>query len=457
MNKNKQRAAYVLGVGLTKFVKPRGLVDYTELGFEAGIKALLDAHITYDDVEMGIASYCYGDSVSGQRVFYQFGMTEIPILNVNNNCASGSTGISMARDTVSRGGADCVLVVGFEKMKPGSIDRNFTDREDPVGRFMDMNYKSWGKGKASGAVQLFANAAQEYIIKNGAKPEDFAEIARINHAHSKNNPYAQFQKEYSLNQILTGPLIQEPLTMTQCCPTSDGGAAAVIVSEAFLEARPHLRGQAALIAGQAFLTDAPSAFDGSAAGLVGAGLARAAVKEALRQANATIADVQVVELHDCFSSAEMIALDNLGLSEPGKAHELVRNKDITYGGRFVVNPSGGLLSKGHPLGATGLAQCAELVWQLRGWANNRLVPHVNLALAHNAGLGSAGFVTLYKRADGQENHPVESEEVAEITGLAYNPAVHAKGFSREQAESVRSKRRSEWALGRTLDKVSAKF
>lgn len=125
MTKKPQGTAYVLGVGLTKFVKPRGLIDYTELGFEAGIKALLDAHITYDDVEMGIASYCYGDSVSGQRVFYQFGMTEIPILNVNNNCASGSTGISMARDTISRGGADCVMVVGFEKMKPGEFRSEF--------------------------------------------------------------------------------------------------------------------------------------------------------------------------------------------------------------------------------------------------------------------------------------------------------------------------------------------
>ena len=185
MIKKQRGSAYVLGVGLTKFVKPRGLVDYTELGFEAGIKALLDAHITYDDVEMGVASYCYGDSVSGQRVFYQFGMTEIPILNVNNNCASGSTGISMARDTISHGGADCILVVGFEKMKPGSLDRNFTDREDPVGRFMDMNYRSWGTGKASGAVQLFANAAQEYMNKYDPSPSLSSSDGSQTHVHSQ--------------------------------------------------------------------------------------------------------------------------------------------------------------------------------------------------------------------------------------------------------------------------------
>ena len=158
-----RQPAYVLGVGLTKFIKPRGTVDYTELGFEAGIKALLDARITYDDVEQGIASYCYGDSVSGQRVFYQFGMTEIPILNVNNNCASASTGIAMARDTIAYGGADCIMVVGFEKMKPGSLERNFTDRADPVGRFNSLNYRKWGKTEAPPAVQLFANAAAEYI------------------------------------------------------------------------------------------------------------------------------------------------------------------------------------------------------------------------------------------------------------------------------------------------------
>ncbi|KAK6376118.1 hypothetical protein LTS17_007369 [Exophiala oligosperma] len=457
MKQQIRAPSYVLGVGLTKFLKPRGQVEYTELGFEAGIKALLDAHIIYDDVEMGIASYCYGDSVSGQRVFYQFGMTEIPIINVNNNCASASTGIAMARDAISRGGADCIMVVGFEKMKPGSLERNFTDRADPVGRFMDMNYKSWGKGEASGAVQLFANTAKEYMNKHGATAQDFAEIARINHAHSKKNPYAQFQKEFSLEQIMSGPMIQEPLTMSQCCPTSDGGAAAIIVSEDFLNARPHLRSQAILIAGQSFVTDSPSAFDGSAASLVGAGLARTAVKEALKQANASIADIKVVELHDCFSSAEMMALDALGLSEPGKAHELVRNKDITFGGRYVVNPSGGLLSKGHPLGATGIAQCAELVWQLRGWATNRLVPGIDVALAHNAGLGSAGVVTIYKRVDGQKNRPVDDEEVAKITGLGYNPAVQAKGFTRAQADSARSKRRSEWALEGTLDKVQSKF
>ena len=279
----------------------------------------------------------------------------------------------------------------------------------------------------------------------------------MNHSHSKNNPYAQFRDDYTLDQVMKTTMIQEPLTKVQCCPTSDGGAAAIIVSEDFLAARPHLQDQAILIAGQALVSDSPAAFDGNAASLIGDGLARAAVKAALEQANAVIQDIKLVELHDCFSAAEMMALDALGLSELGKAHELVRAKDITYGGRFVVNPSGGLLSKGHPLGATGLAQCAELVWHLRGWANNRLVPDIDIALAHNAGLGSAGAVTIYKRADGQRNRRLTDGEVSKITGLGYNPAVQAKGFTKEQADRVRSKSRSDWALGTTLQQVQSRF
>lgn len=156
---------YVLGVGLTKFVKPRGKVDYTELGYEAGIKAMLDAHISYDDVDQGIACYCYGDSTCGQRVFYQFGMTEIPIFNVNNNCATASTGHTMARNTISHDGADCILVVGFEKMSPGSLKTHWDDRADPVGRHMDLLHATKGVSNAPAAVQLFAGAANEYMEK----------------------------------------------------------------------------------------------------------------------------------------------------------------------------------------------------------------------------------------------------------------------------------------------------
>ncbi|KAF4822794.1 Non-specific lipid-transfer protein [Colletotrichum tropicale] len=456
--KREKAPCYVLGVGMTKFIKPRGKVDYTELGFEAGVKAMLDAQINYDDVDQGVACYCYGDSTCGQRVFYQFGMTSIPIYNVNNNCSTGSTGLAMARTFVSSGAADCVLVVGFEKMMPGSLQSFFNDRENPTGTSIKMMAETRGITNSPGAAQMFGNAGREYMEKHGAKPEDFAEIARINHEHSTRNPYSQFQDVYTQEQILKAPEIFAPLTKLQCCPTSDGGAAAVLVSQAFLDERPHLKDQAVLVAGQCLATDAPSLFSRSAIDLMGFEMTQHAVKAALTEAGVTQNDVQVVELHDCFSANEMIVLDSLGLAQPGKAHELVRRGDITYGGKYVVNPSGGLISKGHPLGATGIAQCAELVWHLRGWANNRAVPRTKAALQHNLGLGGAVVVTVYKRADGKEAPKVDSATVGKVNKLGYNPAVEAKGFTAQQAASVRSRtKKSEWALQDTEEKVEARF
>ncbi|GAB1313487.1 hypothetical protein MFIFM68171_03697 [Madurella fahalii] len=456
MARKQKQPCYVLGVGMTKFIKPRGKVDYTEMGYEAGIKAMLDAQISYDDVEQGIACYCYGDSTCGQRVFYQFGMTQIPIFNVNNNCSTGSTGLVMARNAISAGAADCILVVGFEKMMPGSLQSFFNDREPPLGTTYAMMATTRGLTKAPGAAQMFGNAGREYMEKFGAKAEDFGEIARINHAHSVNNPYSQFQDVYTLEQIMASTKIHEPLTKLQCCPTSDGSAAAVLVSQEFLDARPHLKGQAVLIAGQCMATDAPSLFSKSAIDLVGREMTQTAARTAMAEAGVTPDDFAVCELHDCFSANEMVLLDALGLSEPGKAHELVRAGGITYGGKVVVNPSGGLISKGHPLGATGIAQCAELVWHLRGWANNRNVPHTKYALQHNLGLGGAAVVTVYRRADGREAPVVDSATVGRINKQGYNPAVEARGFTPEQAKAVRSKdKANDFALTATLPMLKA--
>lgn len=454
------RPVYILGVGMTKFAKPQAKNDYVDMGFEAGIKALLDAHITYDDVEQGVASYCYGDSTCGQRVFYQFGMTQIPIYNVNNNCASGSTAMVMARDAVRYGAADCVLAVGFEKMAAGSLGSKFNDRTDPLDRAAAMS-KTLGPANSTApfAAQLFGNAADEYINKFGASPKDFAEIARINHEHSQRNPYAQFRTEYSKEQVLSSPNIFGVLTKLQCCPTSDGAAAAVIVSQSFLDARPHLKSQAVEITGQSLATDSPALYGNSALSLVGYELVRHSAEQALSQAKTNAQEIKVVELHDCFSTNEMLVIDSLGLSPRGKAHEYVRDGSITYGTRrAVVNPSGGLISKGHPLGATGIAQCAELVWHLRGWANNRLVdiPAGKVALQQNAGLGGACVVTILRRADGRGNEKVTDAEIGKLTGLGYNPAVEARGFTVKQADSVRSQSRHDWALGKGKGYVQAR-
>jgi sterol carrier protein 2 len=446
---------YILGVGMTIFKKPSPSNDYVDMGYEAGIKALLDAQTTYDDVNQGVASYCYGDSTCGQRVFYQFGMTQIPIYNVNNNCASGSTAMVMARDFVRYGMADCVLAVGFEKMATGSLGSNFSDRTDPLDRAKKMTdnlLPDEQSRKAPFAAQMFGNAAEEYIKKFGAKADDFAEIARVNHEHSQRNPYAQFRIEYSEKQVKDSPKICGVLTKLQCCPTSDGAAAAVVVSQKFLDARPHLKSQAVQILGQALATDSPDLYQNSAMSLVGYEMVGHTARQALSQAKITIKDVKVIELHDCFSTSEMIIIDALGLSPPGKAHEYVRQGGLTYGTskHAIVNPSGGLISKGHPLGATGIAQCAELVWQLRGWANNRLVavPAGSSALQQNAGLGGACVVTLLRRADGQENQKLSDAQVAKANGVGYNPAVEARGFTIEQADKVRSQKRNEWALGK---------
>ncbi|KAF8475007.1 sterol carrier protein 2 [Kalaharituber pfeilii] len=445
---------YVLGVGLTKFIKPRGKVDYPEMGYEAGVKAMLDAGITYDDVNLGVACYAYGDSTCGQRVFYQFGMTQIPIYNQNNNCATGSTGIHLARTLLSTSPIlNVALVVGFEKMAPGSLKSNFPSHTSPVDKLSRMMFETNGVDmKAPGAAQFFGNAGREYMKLYGATKEDLAEVARVGHAHSVKNPYSQFQDIYTLEQILSSPTVFDPLTKLQCCPTSDGAAAAVLVTQRFLDAHPSLKSRAVLIAGQGMTTDAPSAFSRSAIDLIGYDMTTRAAAIAYQEANYDPAanppsnsSPVIVELHDCFSANVLPTLDALKLTpKRGTAHHLYRSGEATYGpkSRMVVNPSGGLISKGHPLGATGIGQCAELVWQLRGWANNRLVEGAEVAVQHNLGLGGAGVVTVYKRADGGRARKVSDEEVKMVVGMEYNPAVEARtGVSEEMRKRVCSRDR----------------
>ncbi len=193
-------------------------------------------------------------------------------------------------------------------------------------------------------------------------------------------------------------MIHEPLTKLQCSPTSDGSGAAIVASERFVDEHD-LWDQAIEIAGQALVTDMASTFeDRSCIKIVGYDMSREAARRAMEEAEVSIDDVEVVELHDCFSANELITYEALGLAEEGHGHELVDDEDTTYGGRWVVNPSGGLISKGHPLGATGLAQCSELTWQLRGEADARQVEGANVALQHNIGLGGAAVVSVYRRA-----------------------------------------------------------
>ena len=389
---------FVIGVGMTKFEKPGGRDwDYPDMGREAGERALADAGIDYSLIEQAVVGYVYGDSTCGQRALYELGMTGIPCINVNNNCSTGSSALYTARNYVRGGIADCVLALGFEKMERGSLKGHFADRTPPMKPLIKEMWGRRERTEAPIAPQMFGNAGREYMERYGATRETFAKIAVKNHRHSVNNPNSQFRDEYSLDEILAAPMIYDPLTKLQCCPTSDGGAAAVLASERFV--REHdLWDQAVEIVGQAMTTDTPETFDGSDMGIVGYHYAKKAALMVYEESGLGPEDVQVVELHDCFSANELVTYEALGLCEPGKAHLLVEEEATTYGGRWVVNPSGGLISKGHPLGATGLAQCAELTWQLRGTADKRQVPSVKAALQHNIGLGGAAVVTMYTKA-----------------------------------------------------------
>ncbi|MGE4428270.1 MAG: lipid-transfer protein [Solirubrobacteraceae bacterium] len=389
---------FVIGVGMTKFDKPGTKDgDYPDWVHEAGTAALRDAGVDYGLVERAFAGYCYGDSTSGQRAVYGLGLTGIPVINVNNNCSTGSSALYLARETVRGGLADCALAVGFEKMERGSLAMKYEDRTNPMDRHIEAMLAIHAPEGSPFAPQMFGNAGRDHMRRYGSTPEHFAWIGWKNHRHSVDNPYAQFQDEYTLEQIKDARMIHDPLTKLQCSPTSDGAAAAIVASERFVDEHD-LWDRAIEIAGQALVTDGATTFADDTDGirLVGADMSREAARQAYEQAQVAAADVDVCELHDCFSTNELLTYEALGFAAEGEGHHLVDDEATTHGGRGpTVNPSGGLISKGHPLGATGLAQCTELVWQLRGTADRRQVADATVALQHNIGLGGAAVVTVY--------------------------------------------------------------
>ena len=391
------RPVHVLGVGMLPFSKPGGSDSYELLGARAARAALDDARIDYQSVQQVYAGYVCGDSCSGQAVSYRLGLTGVPVFNVNNNCATGSTALFLARQAVASGAAECVLAVGFEQMGRGALAAHWSDRPDPSQRLLDVLHEVQGTDpQAPIAAQLFGGAGRFHMQLYGTRADTFARIAVKARAHAARNPNALFRTPLTLDEVLASPSVFDPLTRLQCCPPTCGGAAAVLCSPEF--ARRHGLDAGVRIAAQAMSTDGNSSFDeGDLRKLVGYDMARRAAREVYERAGVGPEDLDVVELHDCFSSNELISYEALGLCPEGEAERFVLDGDNTYGGRVVTNPSGGLLSKGHPLGATGLAQCAELVWQLRGQAQERQVSGARLALQHNLGLGGACVVTLYER------------------------------------------------------------
>lgn len=391
------RSVRIAGVGMTPFVKPSASPSYVEMATAAVSHAFADAGVSYGDVEQAYVGYVYGDSTCGQTALYEIGLTGIPVVNVNNNCSTGSSALFLARQAVASGVVECALALGFEQMEPGALTMRYADRPGPLDRFVAIaDDKDPAASEVPLAVRLFGGAAIEYQERYGVKDETFARVSEKARRHARHNERAIFRQPVTVEEVLASPKVYGPLTRLQCCPPTCGAAAAVVVSAEFAQRR----GLAADVAirAQAMSTDLPSSFEEkSLIKAVGYDMTAAAARKVYEAGGVGPDELDVVELHDCFSANEILTYEGLGLTPPGTAEQFISDGDNSYGGKVVTNPSGGLLSKGHPLGATGLAQCAELVWQLRGQAGARQVEGARLALQHNLGLGGACVVTLYER------------------------------------------------------------
>ncbi|XP_067937943.1 sterol carrier protein 2-like isoform X2 [Watersipora subatra] len=406
--------AYVIGVGMTKFEKPQSRAwDYPDMGREAGSQALLDAALDYHQVQAVVASYCYGEPTCGQRAAYELGLTGVPIFNTNNNCSSGSSALMLARHLVLSGSYNCVMALGFEKMERG-LSEKYDDKVSPVGRHMDHMVDIGAKpgliqphfnAMTSDVIKLFAYAAQEYMGKNSkCTMADFTNISYKNRKHGEQNPRACLQKAPSKKKIEERELCH-PIYSGMAAPTADGGGAAIVCNQKFLENNASMQARAVEIIAQHMVTDMQSSFRKSFMDLSGFSMAKKAAEQCYQDSGLTAQDVDVLEVHDCFSCNELMMYEALGLTDDAvrafNSGLWRRNKNggdlYLVADKWVVNPSGGLESKGHPIGATGLGQCNELVTQLRGEAGKRQVDDARIALQHNFGIGGAAVVTMYKR------------------------------------------------------------
>ncbi|WP_042355636.1 lipid-transfer protein [Bacillus rubiinfantis] len=387
--------ANVIGVNMVKFEKPGKNEPYEIMASKAIKGALKDAGIALANVNQVYASYVYGDSTSGQTALYRVGMTGLPIINVNNNCSSGSTALYLARQAVESGAADCVLAFGFEEMKPGALGDNWSDRTSPFQWIYDrFNQLNPELPDGPVALKVFGAAGLEYLKKYGANPDIFAKVAVKSRQHAIHNPYSLFTQALTVEEVMNSPEVYPGLRRLMACPPTCGAAAVIVCSDAF--AKKHNVNKTVKIIAQSLTTDKPDSHDDNLH-LVGSGMTARAAQEVYQKAGIGPEDIDVIELHDCFTPNEVITYEGLGLCGEGQAEKLINDGDTTYGGKYVVNPSGGLMSKGHPLGATGLAQCTELVWHLREKAGDRQVDGARIALQHNLGLGGACVVTMYQK------------------------------------------------------------
>lgn len=394
-----QEPVLVAGVGMTAFKKPGDNLPYPEMAAQAIRQALEDAGLTYADVQEAYAGYVYGDSTSGQRAVYEVGMTGVPVFNVNNNCATGSTALYLARKAVASGSVDCALAVGFEQMPSGALKTHWGDRPDPLDRFNTVVDDVFGHPELPMAIRYFAAAGREHMQRYGTALETFAKIRAKASRHAARNPLALFRREVTAEEVLAStPIVPGTMTRLMACPPTCGAAAAIFVSKKFAQKKG--LSSVVQVLGQSLVSDGRDTFDSkSAITLVGFDMTREAARQVYEMAGVGPQDIDVCELHDCFAQNELLSYEALGFCAVGEGQAFVESEANTYGGSVVVNPSGGLLSKGHPLGATGLAQCYELTHQIRGTAEERQVTDARFALQHNVGLGGVAVVTLYGRAD----------------------------------------------------------
>ncbi len=376
---------FVIGADLIKFGR---YPDRTpaQLGAEAALLALDDAGLAVHDIEVVYASSTFNAaSMIGQQVLKQIGQTGVPCINVSNACASGATAFREAFIAIKSGMYDVALAVGAEKNPKGLLGGPAPEGPAPEGLF--------GSGTMPA---IFAEAGMVHAAAYGTTLEQFAQVAVKNHHHATMNAKAMYQMETPLEQVLASEMIAYPLTKLMCSANVDGAAAAILVSER--KARELGMGRAVKIIGSALASDPyqkrnPALIDADS-------VTRLAVAKAYEMAGVGPGDLDVVELHDCFATAEILHYENLGLCGEGEAGRLIDSGDTALGGRIPVNVSGGLLSKGHPIGATGIANIVEIVQHLRGEAGARQVAGARIGLAHVLGFspiaGVAGVHILEK-------------------------------------------------------------
>ncbi len=386
------------GVGMVPFRKPGQSDSYDLMGEKAVRNALADAGISYSLVDQAFAGYVYGDSCAGQAALYRVDISGIPIFNVNNNCSSGSSAFALAVQAIESGQVDCALAVGFEEMLPGAIDMIFPEKTGPLTRHEEAIARAMSLSEeervAPPAICMFG-AQVDALLEMGVTEETLAAVAVKSRQHAAHNENAIFRDPLTVEQILGSEPIFRKLRKNYACPPSCGAAAVVVCNEDF--ARTHgIRSDVQMI-GRGWGSDRRSYFQGGVMDIMFQALSRDAAESAYEDAGIGPGDIDVIELHDCFTSNELATYVALGLCKTEELNQFVASGQGSYGGQTVVNPSGGLLAKGHPLGATGLAQITELTWQLRGEAGARQVEGARTALQHNGGLGSAGFVHILQR------------------------------------------------------------